>query len=152
MNDVSENHMGMGGTNQENITHLFTLTAHNLHQQSLHVHWATDDTGKEIMPHPHINAMHARVTCIDNLAFIGSSVLDKQSAYHSRECDVIMQSDELCETYLTKVFLPHFNKGKDARQLLTSKPPESEETTSKDLSYTKKLNLNLNPLHFRRHR
>lgn len=115
MNDESESKPGMGGTNEENMNHLLDLVKESPYRNKLRIRWATNDEGKQVIPYPHQNTMHAGVSCIDDLVFTGSSVLDKQSGYHSREADVIMQSDDVCKMYLDQVFWPHFNKGADAR-------------------------------------
>lgn len=119
INIIVGKHMGdelqkrMGGTNQNGMQRLFDAIGKRKSNPlaNLDIRWATDDSGKSIIPERHINALHARVSCIDDLVFVGSSVCDKQSIYHSKEADVIMASAEVRKLYMDTVFLPHFNKG-----------------------------------------
>lgn len=104
-----------GGTNQQGIEKLYKKINKrgNLHPDKLHIRWTTNEKG-QIIALRHDQEMHARMVCVDDIVFIGSSVLDKQSVYHSRECDVVMQSPEAAELYLDTIFRPIFAKGKEA--------------------------------------
>lgn len=100
-----------GGTNQENVKRLLNKSGQN--NQNVTVRWATDDSKTALARDDHL---HAKLAVIDDLVFVGSSVMDVQSTRHSREADVIIQSKKVAEMQLNKVFYPQFNKGLDARK------------------------------------
>lgn len=111
--DKAENLPCAGGTNQDAMTFLYKEVEKRApkHMNKLDVRWATDDTGEMIIPDKHHQTVHARVVIIDDIVFVGSSVLDKQSIYHSRESDAIMQSKSISDMYMKRIFLPNFYKG-----------------------------------------
>jgi len=113
MNDAGESKPMMGGTNQNGIKKLFAEIGKRGGDpfNNIDVRWATDITGSYIIPHPHPHTVHARVACIDDLVFVGSSVCDKQSVYHSKEADAIFSSTQLVDLYLAEIFMPVFTKG-----------------------------------------
>ncbi len=113
MNDAGESKPMMGGTNQNGIKKLFAEIGKRGGDPFNHidVRWATDVTGSYIIPHPHPHTVHARVACVDGVVFVGSSVCDKQSVYHSKEADAIFSSALLVDLYLTEIFMPVFTKG-----------------------------------------
>ena len=110
--DKEESYPFAGGTNQDGIKLLYKEieVRGNQHPEKLDIRWATTKTG-EIIPEVHQEQVHARVICIDDIVFTGSSVLDLQSIYHSRECDVVMQDSSVSELYLQTIFHPIFDKG-----------------------------------------
>lgn len=114
-NDKLEGKPFAGGTNQEGIRKLFKAIKGSPFPNRLHVRWATDDSGRNLVTDKHPNSQHARVFMADDVIFIGSSVLDKQSVYRSRECDVVMQNEAIRQLYLENVFNPFFKKGFDIK-------------------------------------
>lgn len=111
--DKAESLPCAGGTNQDAMTLLYKELEKRgcKNKHKLDVRWATDDSGETIIPDKHPQTVHARVVIIDDIVFVGSSVLDKQSIYHSRECDAIMQSKSIRDMYLKRIFLSNFYKG-----------------------------------------
>lgn len=114
MNDSSESNPFMGGTNYENINillnKLYKLGGKSLH--NVNIRFVADE-GKAI-PENHPNSLHAKFICIDNEVVIaGSSILDLQSIYHSREADICFQSQAVAKEYKNKLFDPVFFNGID---------------------------------------
>lgn len=114
-NDSKESLPLMGGTNKQGIQRLYDKIAElGGTPNNLDVRWATvANEGNEIVSEAHPeNQVHARTIIVDNLVFIGSSVCDKQSVYHSKEGDVIIESETYKQKYLDNVFKPIFDNGK----------------------------------------
>lgn len=113
MNEKGENLPCMGGDNQKGIQKLFEEIARRGQDPftNIEVRWATDVTSAHVIPFPHPNNIHARMVCIDNrFIFVGSSVWDKQSTFHSREADVVFCSEEIAEMYMREIYQPIFSK------------------------------------------
>jgi len=115
MNDFSEAKQVAGGTNQQGIQSLYDAIMHlpDNKKALLDVRWATNDEGDKLVKLKDTQHVHARMICIDDeIVFAGSSVLDKQSVYHSRECDVVMHSPVVATSYNEKIFNKIFSKAK----------------------------------------
>jgi phosphatidylserine/phosphatidylglycerophosphate/cardiolipin synthase-like enzyme len=117
MNESREDTAFMGGSNLYGVKKLFSTIrqCENNDLSKLHVRWSVNnDTGKIVKSSDTKNepfVIHAKLACIDDVVIAGSSVLDLQSAYYSRESDICIDSHEVTQTYLKEIFFPFFDRG-----------------------------------------
>jgi phosphatidylserine/phosphatidylglycerophosphate/cardiolipin synthase-like enzyme len=80
---------------------------------NLEIHWESDD-GRSPVVGNGPSAAHVKYTSVDGqVAVVGSTNLDNQSWYHSREIDVVVDSAALARAWDAQVFLPRFEQGLD---------------------------------------
>ena len=79
----------------------------------LNIRWATNPQGA-IVKHKEPYGVHGKYACIDNrLVLTGSSPLDMQATYHSKEADLIFESKDKAEEFNKVLFNDKFESGKD---------------------------------------
>lgn len=106
------NESWLGGTNFESMAYLTSKTPLQYHRH-LSIRWATNKSG-DLVYHGDACAIHAKYVCIDDeLVFTGSSPLDKQAMYYSREADIIFLHKATASSYNGKFFNEKFIQGKD---------------------------------------
>lgn len=113
-NDSGEGKPFLGGTNRQAIKQFFdALQKRNVqHFDRLNIRWAADNN-VIVSEHDVTKCLHAKLVCVDDVVIMGSSVLDKQSVYHSREGDACIQSPLVADQYRNKIFNPVFFAGID---------------------------------------
>jgi len=145
-NDSSE---GLwGGTNLDSMANLVRQIDIR-HQANLHIRWNTTAHG-HIVQHGEPCTLHGKYVCIDNeLIFTGSSPLDKQGMYYSREADIIFEDPCTAKLFEDKFFVHKFNQGTDYfddayRTLLNTiefQTQRIEQSATATLQVTKAINL-----------
>lgn len=127
-NDIVEAIPFIGGTNRKNIKKLIKMSIGEQYcgnsVSNLRIRWA-GDTGGDIVNHGDPQTMHAKYANVDSLVFVGSSVCDLQSVYHSGEFDCVMDSDGVSEYYTTHIFNPIYQLGKQFSYNLESWFPKN---------------------------
>ena len=110
-NEKDENRFFLGGDNQKAVQHLFKAIHKrgDRHLDKLNIHWAA--LHHQILKNQDPQTLHAKMVCVDDVLLAGSSVLDKQSAYHSREGDICVQSQAIADDYRRQIFEPIFDEG-----------------------------------------
>jgi phosphatidylserine/phosphatidylglycerophosphate/cardiolipin synthase-like enzyme len=101
-----------GGTNADAMKKIVFETK-NTKMNFLQIKWATDNH-KKIVDSQEEFAVHTKYVCIDECVVLtGSSPLDKQAMYNSREADIIFNSKEKAKEFNAKFFTEKFLDGKD---------------------------------------
>lgn len=101
-----------GGTNFTSLANL-TKKIEIECLKNLDIRWATNSDG-DIVKDEGKYTLHAKYVCIDDeLIFIGSSPLDKQAMYYSREADIVFQDEKTAKLFEKKLFNDNFNQGKN---------------------------------------
>lgn len=101
-NQKGESYSIMGGTNIDTAIKMFK-TIDLGKEQYLQIHWATDKN-KKVVQDRAPGTLHAKLLLIDEkLVFTGSSPLDLQSMYHSKETNLVFHSSEKAKPY-TEIF------------------------------------------------
>ncbi len=109
-NDKSENKYG--GTNLQGMQSLVKMIDDNS-MERLQIRWATDSK-LELVRTEEKFAIHTKYACIDDkIVVTGSSPLDRQSLYNSREADIIFENPEKAYEFNSKFFTEKFTYGKD---------------------------------------
>lgn len=106
LNDSKEN--WWGGTNLDALAGKIVSKVLTDKLSCLSIRWATNDT-ERLVHDGEIYTVHAKYVCIDKLVvFTGSSPLDKQAMYYSREADVIFADAETARLFDSKFFRPNY--------------------------------------------
>ncbi len=140
MNDRNERLPFAGGTNQTGVQTLYNALDKNY--LNLEVRWVKDNNGSIIQGDlKNSNMLHARMVTVDEeIVLAGSSVMDQQSIYHSRESDVVIQSKKTAKLYLENIFLPVFNNAvnifNDPLNVIKAAGPVVGFSSNKAASYT----------------
>lgn len=109
-NDTSEAYWG--GTNLASVSNIIRQLAKE-HLEYLFVRWATNSHGN-LVDNCAKFTIHAKYICIDNaLIFIGSSPLDYQAMYYSREADLVFEDSKTALQFNEKFFRNKFENGLD---------------------------------------
>lgn len=109
-NDIAE--AFWGGTNFNTMTSIVNRIDF-AHRQFLNIRWATNDK-RQIVKHGERYTMHGKYACIDDaIVFVGSTPLDKQGIYFSRESDLIFEDQSQAKLFNKKFFNDQFLLGKD---------------------------------------
>ncbi len=109
-NDTKE--VYWGGTNLKSLAKLVSLVGRR-HRQYIKIHWATNLKGEVVRIHEK-EKLHGKFFCVDDsLVIMGSSPMDRQGLYYSREADVIFDDKLIASVFLQKIFNEKFLLGKD---------------------------------------
>ncbi|VVC74769.1 Cardiolipin synthase B [Aquicella siphonis] len=94
-----------GGTNLYALASI-VRQVDTAHLPFLSIRWATNDQNN-LVHHGEKFTLHAKYACIDKLVvFAGSSPLDKQAMYYSREADIIFEDADAAAQFDLKFFRP----------------------------------------------
>ncbi len=111
-NDFTETKLGAGGKNMTRMTQLVKEVDPSK-LSYLNIRWATNPEGS-IVKHKEPYGVHGKYACIDSrLVLTGSSPLDMQGTYHSKEADLIFESKDKAEEFNKVLFNYKFESGKD---------------------------------------
>lgn len=117
-NDKEEKQFFCGGPNLDAIFKLydeiFKRGSDNLYK--LNIHWVAINNKILLSQDP--QTLHAKLICIDDVLMCGSSLPDNQSAFHSREDDIVVQSVEKTREYRETIFQPLFDQGVDFKNVV----------------------------------
>jgi phosphatidylserine/phosphatidylglycerophosphate/cardiolipin synthase-like enzyme len=111
-NDAGENLPGQGGTNVENVAALYEALADLPDRcERLRIRWYATDAGQLITGNGPL-ASHAKYASIDDrLAIVGGANMDTQAWNHSRETNIVLDSEEVARAWDARMFLPAFARG-----------------------------------------
>jgi phosphatidylserine/phosphatidylglycerophosphate/cardiolipin synthase-like enzyme len=100
-----------GGPNDEAVAKLEDEVRALGKSQQLDVRWESDD-GLTPTVGNGLGAAHAKFTSVDGqVAVVGSTNLDVQSWYHSREIDAVIDDAAVTKAWDEQVFRPRFEQG-----------------------------------------
>jgi phosphatidylserine/phosphatidylglycerophosphate/cardiolipin synthase-like enzyme len=102
-----------GGPNDDSVAELERQVRALGKSGNLEIRWESDNGRSPVLGNS-CSAAHVKYTSVDGqVAVVGSTNLDVQSWYHSREVDVVVDSAALARAWDAQVFLPRFDQGLD---------------------------------------
>ncbi len=110
-NDFFENKPGAGGKNKSKMAELVDKVS-SKNYLYLQIRWATNSKLEIVDQEPY--GVHGKYACIDDrLVLTGSTPLDLQGTYHSKEADVIFEDKDKALECNQVFFYDKFDSGKD---------------------------------------
>ncbi|MDF1757360.1 MAG: phosphatidylserine/phosphatidylglycerophosphate/cardiolipin synthase family protein [Legionellaceae bacterium] len=106
----------LGGTNSKSVQTLVKLIDRTK-SHNLKVHWSTRKNGEITEKKGESNEVHGKFACFDDRVVItGSTPLDVQGTYYSKEADIIFQDEQTAAQFNEKLFSHAYKSGKDFRE------------------------------------